>query len=117
MNACRAVLAVVLFTGSAFAHDGHIAQLPPGKGNLGDWIASLRSKNNTNCCSEADGFLVELFWEANGKYRVKHEDKWYDVLEGAVIEVPNLAGRAMVWWNVDEDGNRSVRCFISGDLT
>lgn len=78
----------------------------------------MKNQDGGVCCSGADGFLVELVWEAEGKYRVFDNGKWYDVPDRAVVTEPNLAGRAMVWWNMidAEYGIKTVRCFLPGEL-
>src|SRR5438477_5277798 len=66
--------------------------------NLKPWFDSLASRKGP-CCSDADGTaLSDVDWESkDGHYRVRIEDKWWDVPEEAVLTQPNLVGRTMVW--------------------
>lgn len=73
--------------------DGRYAASP-----LKPWFDGLRSGKGP-CCSDADGSAVsDVDWETrDGHYRVRLEDKWWDVPDEAVITEPNRAGRTMVW--------------------
>ncbi len=86
------------------------------------WFDGLKSKKGP-CCSDADGFaLSDVDWETkDGKYRVRIENRWWDVPEDAVLTQPNLAGKTMVWPIMYRDADllRSIdiRCFIPGSMT
>ncbi|HVQ67970.1 MAG TPA: hypothetical protein VMT08_10745 [Bradyrhizobium sp.] len=117
MNLLRASAALIasaaLFAGSALARDdGRYADSP-----LKSWFDSLRSAKGL-CCSDADGSVVsDVDWESkDGHYRVRLEGQWIDVPDDAVITVPNLAGRTMVW-PVKGPSGISIRCFLPGSMT
>lgn len=88
--------------------DGRYAQSP-----LKGWFDNLKSGRGL-CCSTSDGTAVaDPDWETlNGRYRVRIEGVWHDVPPEALVTVPNLYGRAMVWPLGGE-----VRCFMPGPLT
>lgn len=96
--------------------DGRYAASP-----LKPWFDGLRSGKGP-CCSDADGSAVsDVDWETrDGHYRVRLEDKWWDVPDEAVITEPNRAGHAMVWpvYHRSESGDRiDIRCFMPGSMT
>ena len=93
---------------------------------LHEWFESLASGKGL-CCSYADGHAVEdVDWEArDGYYRVRlpknansKEMIWVDVPDDAVINVPNKAGRTMVWpvYNDFNYPEVSIRCFMPGSM-
>ena len=107
------IASAALFAGSATARDdGRYASSP-----LKPWFDSLRSAKGL-CCSDADGSVVsDVDWESkDGHYRVRLEGQWIDVPDDAVITVPNLAGRTMVW-PVKGPSGISIRCFLPGSMT
>jgi len=88
------IIGVAFLSQPSFGRDdGRYADLP-----LKSWFDSLKSGKGP-CCSDADGSVVEdADWEArDGSYRVKIGNEWHDVPDNAVITVPNLYGRTMVW--------------------
>jgi hypothetical protein len=114
LGATSALIAsAALFGGSAVARDdGRYADSP-----LKSWFDSLRSAKGL-CCSDADGSVVsDVDWESkDGHYRVRLDGQWIDVPDDAVITVPNLAGRTMVWPLKGASGI-SIRCFLPGSMT
>ena len=105
-----ALFVTMLLAGSALGRDdGRYAGSP-----LKSWFDSLRSGKGP-CCSDADGFAVaDPDWESkDGHYRVRLDGQWIPVPDDAVITVPNLAGRTMVWPIKDALGT-SIRCFMPG---
>jgi hypothetical protein len=106
------VLAACLF-GAASGRDldGRYADSP-----LREWFDHLASGNGL-CCSTADGEIVaDPDWESkDGHYRVRLENKWFDVPDKSVITEPNRAGRTMVW-PLRSGGVISIRCFIPGSM-
>ncbi len=92
--------------------DGRYAASP-----LKSWFDSLKSGKGP-CCSDADGSAVsDVDWESkDGSYRVRIDGRWYDVPQDAVITVPNLVGRTMVWPLLGI-GGISIRCFMPGPMT
>jgi hypothetical protein len=82
--------------------------------NLKPWFDSLTSGKGP-CCSNADGVTVsDPDWEVRDRhYRVRLDGIWIDVPDDAVITVPNLFGRTMVW-PMYHDGTTVVRCFMPG---
>jgi len=109
-----ALLAIVALSLSASARDldGRYANSP-----LKPWFDSLASGKGL-CCSDADGTaLSDVDWQSNdGHYRVWLDGAWHDVPDDAVIKVPNLAGRTMVWPMRGVVG-LTIRCFMPGPMT
>lgn len=93
---------------------GQVASTTP---ELKAWFDSLRSGKGP-CCSDADGSAVsDVDWESNsGHYRVRLDEKWFDVPDEAVITGPNRVGRTMVWPLRLESGVL-IRCFMPGSMT
>lgn len=108
-----AALALAILFGRADARDdGRYAGSP-----LKPWFDSLASKKGP-CCSDADGSVVQdADWESkNGHYRVKIKGDWYDVPDDAVLTVPNLYGKTMVWPVSGGWSGLTIRCFIPGSM-
>lgn len=88
---------------------------------LKSWFDSLHSGKGP-CCSDADGtVLKDVDWESkDGHYRVRINDKWWDVPDDAVLNQPNLFGRTMVWpiYPSIYSGNNDIqiRCFLPGSM-
>jgi hypothetical protein len=91
--------------------DGH-SQSP-----LHAWFEGLQSGKG-RCCADADGDVVkDADWEVKrGHYRVFMLREWVDVPDDALITVPNLDGRTIVW-PIWIDGRPQVRCFMPGSMT
>ncbi|MGY3614471.1 hypothetical protein [Bradyrhizobium sp. USDA 10063] len=107
------ILAVVLSIfafGPAHAHDS-------GHPELNHWYESLRSGKGP-CCDGTDAKRVDdADWESkDGHYRVRIDGEWVDVPKEAVVDGPNLAGRAMVW-PYYQDGHPKPRCFMPGSMS
>lgn len=106
-----ACLAIFLMSTPSMARDpdGRYANSP-----LKSWFDNLRSAKGP-CCSDADGTaLADVDWESkNGHYRVLINGRWLDVPDDAVLTVPNLFRRAMVW-PIYIDGFPTIRCFMPG---
>lgn len=70
--------------------------------------------SKAKCCSEADGEEVqeeirgEYYWIKGGKF-----PDWTRVPKEAVIENPNLVGRPVVWWALNEE-QYIIRCYSPG---
>jgi hypothetical protein len=100
---------------------GQYAHVDP---KMKEWFDSLESRKGP-CCSDADGSVVkDADWESrDGHYRVRLQDRWVDVPDEAVVTVPNLFGRTMVWpvyYNGYSEGGNAliyIRCFIPGSMT
>lgn len=121
----RQVLALLLTTclstcggHTAYAHD----KSHPVSTDMKAWFDTLQSRKGP-CCSDADGSVVkDSDWEArDGHYRVFLEGEWRDVPDEAVVTVPNLYGRTMVWpvyYNpMGSPMTIMIRCFIPGSMT
>lgn len=86
--------------------------------DFGKWISGLRNPvTNVLCCDTADGEFVE--WEFKDEsYSVYLKGEWRQVPPDAVLSVPNLHGRAIVWWWNDCSPGREcrlkIRCFLPG---
>jgi hypothetical protein len=107
------IFAVVLSTfafESAQAHDS-------GHPELNHWYESLHSGKGP-CCDGSDAKRVDdADWESkDGHYRVRIDGEWVDVPKEAVVDGPNLAGRAMVW-PYYQDGHPRPRCFMPGSMS
>ena len=105
------VLLVLLTLGMCGRGHAHDPNAP-----LGKWFNELRSDQGP-CCSNSDGKVVEdADWESRGgHYRVKLDGKWVDVPDGAVVTVPNLYGKTMVWPTPTYlFGPVNIRCFMPG---
>jgi hypothetical protein len=110
--ALLALGAIMLATSALARDDGRYVNSP-----LKPWFESLRSEYGL-CCSDADGyFIADVDWESDhGHYRVRIDDEWVVVPDGAVITEPNKIGRTMVWKHY-LDGHPQVRCFMPGSIT
>ena len=103
------ILLVAMTVPSTARDDGRYAQ-----SHLKGWFDQLRSGRGP-CCSDADGsVLSDSDWEARGgHYRVRIKGTWVDVPDDAVLSVPNMAGKTMVW-PMYLNGEIAIRCFIPG---
>ena len=90
--------------------DGRYAGSP-----LKSWFDSLSSQKGM-CCSFADGRTVEdPDWGTQGNhYWVVVDGKHLEVPDEALVNVPNKAGKAVVWPYMGEDGQIMIRCFLPG---
>ena len=107
------LLGLVVLTAPVLGRDdGRYANSP-----LKSWFESLRSQLG-RCCSDADGsVLKDVDWESDhGRYRVRIDDEWVVVPDGAVVTEPNKVGRTMVWKHYI-DGHPKVRCFMPGSMS
>jgi hypothetical protein len=97
--------------------DGRYAASP-----LKQWFDQLKSGKGP-CCSDADGTaLSDVDWETkDGHYRVRIENRWWDVPDEAVIKEPNRAGPTMVWpiyyRSMGAPLRLDIRCFMPGSMT
>lgn len=113
---------VSIATVVAIARDhGQYAQVDP---KIKLWFDQLESKKGL-CCSFADGYsITNVDWEVAGdSYRVRvpmsadgGEMIWVKVPKEAVITIPNIVGKTMVWPMYGTDG-LSIRCFLPGSMT
>lgn len=105
-------LTALLATSALARDDGRYANSP-----LKPWFESLHSEYG-QCCTDADGYIIaDVDWESDrGHYRVRLDEEWVVVPDGAVITVPNKIGRTMVWKHYI-DGHPRVRCFMPGSMT
>lgn len=105
------LLAACWHSGALAKDDGRYAQSP-----LKKWFDKLQSKKGP-CCSDADGFAVsDPDWEnIGGKYRVRIKGQWHDVPPDALITVPNLVGKTMVW-PIEIGSEVHIRCFMPGAM-
>lgn len=110
----RLVVALLFISTVAIGRDldGRYANSP-----LKKWFDSLASKKGI-CCSFADGVSVsDVDWDTrDGHYRVRIDGAWVDVPDDALVTVPNLHRRAVVW-PYRGDGVWLIRCFIPGVMT
>jgi hypothetical protein len=99
------ILLLALAWSYAYPHDA-------GRPDLNGWFESLHSGKGP-CCSNADGTaLADVDWKTHdGRYVVRIDDQWIDVPPEAVIDGPNLEGRAWVW-PVRGYLGTSIRCFM-----
>jgi hypothetical protein len=110
------LLSLLAFSAVSEARDyGQYKNVPP---EIRTWIQSLTDAYGVSCCATADGSRPQdVEWDMMGnRYRVKVENSWIVVPDGAVIKGPNRIGYAIVWLygSLDYDGERIVRCFLPG---
>jgi hypothetical protein len=81
------------------------------------WFNNLRSEQGALCCSGNDGVTVaDPDWETKGgHYRVRIEGEWLEVPDSAIVTVPNIDGRTIVWPLKGYMGT-TIRCFMPGAL-
>lgn len=105
-------ITVVVF-GASFVEARDLGQYSQITPEMRQWFNSLYNKNKQLCCTDADGYDAQ--WDTKeGKYRVFDQTQgWVTVPDEAVVETPNKAGVAKVWWYVDK-GERKIRCFLRG---
>jgi hypothetical protein len=116
-------LCALCISGTCFARDpgGRYAQQNP---ELHQWFNTLKSGKGP-CCADADGNVVkDSDWESvndpakpSTHYRVFLENEWKDVDDSAVVTVPNLFQRTMVWPLRGVMGTTTIRCFMPGSMT
>lgn len=103
------LLLAALWIHGARAHDHNNTALD-------DWYATLASAKGS-CCGgpKVDAtILADVDWESKGgHYRVRIEGQWHDVPDDAVLSVPNLDGRTLVW-PIKGWGGLTIRCFMPG---
>ena len=110
-----AIVAVAMLSCQARAEGPLGNTIPPG------WWESLRSPQGVPCCALYDGEFVEWEYSADSPsgYRVFLQGEWHDVPALAVIQEPNLHGRAVVWPAYTRNAKGEVvsvivRCFLPG---
>lgn len=106
------VLTIVFCVTARARDDGRYANSP-----LKPWFQGLKA-NRGLCCDGADGQRIDdSDWSTTASgYRVRIEGEWHDVPKDALIEEPNLAGFAMVWYYNGAQGIY-IRCFLRGNMT
>lgn len=106
----------LLTSNPASARDpgGNYTQTDP---TIHKWFEQLRSVGGEACCALSDGnMLSDTDWRSkDSHFQVFLEGEWIDVPDAAVVKVPNLVGRTIVW-PYYEDGHLSVRCFMPGSM-
>ena len=117
LNVCLHIAALLIgcfcFSMQSPARDsGQYADISP---DVKAWIEGLTDDRNVNCCAESDGIKPqEVEWDLGARhYRVKIEDLWFTVPDGAVVKLPNRLGHAVVWYAYDVEGI-VIRCFLPG---
>lgn len=87
--------------------------------DLNNWFMGLRSPGHGPCCDGSEAHhLAGVDWETkDGHYRVRLDNKWYDVPDDALVDGPNLEGEALVWPFKKVDGDIYIRCFMPGTLS
>lgn len=87
MKRLAAQICLLLVSSATFARDdGRYAKSP-----LKPWFESLQSEFG-KCCEDSDAYVVsEPDWKSDhGQYRVRIDDEWVLVPDGAVIKQPIL---------------------------
>jgi hypothetical protein len=102
------IMIFMLLNSCASAHDHN-------RPELNSWFKSLQSKKGP-CCDGTDAVSIEdPDWQNdNGHYRVRLEGIWVDVPDAAVVNGPNMDGRAMVWPHRRDGVLNQIRCFMPG---
>lgn len=106
-------IACAVIVAKAKAHDdGRYANMDP---RMHAWFEQLASGKGL-CCSVSDGRVVEDpdIDISSGHYRVRVDKQWLDVPEDALVTVPNIYKRPLVWPMMGPDGKLYVRCFLPG---
>ena len=108
-----ALLGAVLLAAPALAHD-HT------RPDLDSWFSNLKSGYGL-CCAGDEATRAVAAWDTEaGGYKVQIEGEWYDVPAAAVVQGPNYAGHALLWWAPERDVNGKmtpvIRCFLSGSM-
>jgi hypothetical protein len=100
------------FLSVSYAHD-------PEHPELNGWYMSLKSKGGMPCCDGSDSKSVAADdWKSdNGHYTVLIGGVWMPVPDNAVVESPNLAGRALIWQRESQFGGMVILCFMPGSMT
>lgn len=85
------------------------------------WFDHLASSKGL-CCSFADGVSIEdPDWETTGDpdfpFFVNINHVWVKVPKAAVVTVPNLYDKAVVWPYQDAIGTTQIRCFLPGTMS
>ena len=116
MRLAGIIISLAMLVVDSEARDrGQFAKSTP---EMKQWFDGLKSEIGS-CCSDADGTaLSDVDWESkNGHYRVRLNGQWIDVPDNALITVPNLIGRTMVWPMPQIEGDTiKIRCFMPGTL-
>jgi hypothetical protein len=116
--AITSTIIAILLIGFALARDGDEHSMSPRPGANHAWFDSLESGKG-RCCADADGDVVkDADWTAtkDGHYRVLMFGEWVTIPDDAVITVPNLDGRTILW-PIWINGHPTVRCFMPGSMT
>lgn len=101
----------------AWAHDRN-------RPELDNWYRSLQSGKGP-CCGgptvdDPTGDATSLDgpqWRTvDGTYEVFVEGEWVRVPQSAIVQIPNVDGRALVWI-YHYDGHPRIRCFMPGTLS
>lgn len=116
----KLAIALTLLAGTAWAHDY-------SRPELKSWFMSLHNSQGTPCCDGEDAVHVEdADWSTSCEggtchYKVKLEDRWYDVPESAVVFGANKSGTALVWpirYGFPPESGKAadyaIRCFLPG---
>lgn len=99
--------------------------------NLDQWYSELHSHIGGPCCDGSDfgkgsaAHLEPQDWgtqdRPNSHYTVFLEGEWRDVPDSAVVDVPNVDGRALVWfysiWTSPGVKVPTIRCFMPGTMS
>jgi hypothetical protein len=114
---CRRPMSLILAVVLSFFAFGPVRAHDSAHPELNRWYESLHSGKGP-CCDGTDAKRVDdADWESkDGHYRVRIDGEWVDVPKEAVVDGPNLAGRAMVW-PYYQDGHPKARCFIPGSMS
>lgn len=101
------IMLLWLLATAAMAHDH---QRP----ELNDWYKHLQSNSGDICCDATEPIVIDNWETHDGHYRIFVRGGWQDVPDSAVVHVPNLAGRALVWqgYPKNEKGPIVIRCFL-----
>lgn len=103
------ILGLFLFSFAAYSHD-------PEHPELNGWYMSLHSKNGIPCCDISDAHAVAADdWKTEGDhFMVMVGGNWQAVPVEAVVDGPNKAGKALVWFGFH---STRILCFMPGPMT
>lgn len=103
------IFLILVLSSHVYAHD-------PARPDLDSWYMSLHSKNHVPCCdiSDAHAVAAEDWKTEDGHYMVMIDGDWKNVPDEALIDAPNLAGKALVWFGYH---STRITCFMPGPMT
>jgi hypothetical protein len=111
--------------------------------DLDEWLRTLYSKSRGSCCDSSEAeTMADPDWKYASEFKnsecehsrnannqpivfcVRLQNpynpddwRWWDVPDGAVVELPNRAGPALIWLVWEGSAEPYIRCFLPGSLS